>query len=110
MEEEGNGQDTVNTHARDNLRDVGRRQVESEERLRFFKKMVGLNLTVIDVEHLGDELNNKFRSDCMKGGRSEQVVLNSIMELKYKDERRFQRQIKERRIEAGAKYGNYKWL
>ena len=44
------------------------------------------------------------------GGRSEQVELDSVMELKYKDERRFQRQIKERRIEAGAKYGNYKWL
>ena len=37
MEEEGNGQDTVNTHARDNLSDVWRRHVESEERLIFFK-------------------------------------------------------------------------
>ena len=73
--------------------------------------MLGLNLTVRDIEHFWDELNNKCRSDCMKlGGRSEQVELDSIMELKYKEERRFQRQIKERRIEAGSKYGNYKWL
>ena len=100
MEEGGQGQDSGIAHARDSLRNVRRKQVESEERLKFLRKLVGREISVREIEHLGDELNNKFRSENMKGGRSEQAVLKSIMDLKYKDKRRFQREIKVRRNEA----------
>ena len=100
MEEGGIGQDSGVAHARDSLRNVWRKQVESEERLKFLRKLVGREISVREIEHLGDELNDRFRSENMKGGRSEQVVLKSIMDLKYKDERRFQREIKARRNEA----------
>ena len=45
MEEGGNRQD--------HLRNAWRRLVESEERLRFWKKMVGWEVGVREIEHLG---------------------------------------------------------
>ena len=38
MEEGGQGQDSGIAHARDSLRNVWRKQVESEERLKFLRK------------------------------------------------------------------------
>ena len=83
--------------AKDVLRGSWRKLVDSEERLRFFKYMVGRELEVRDIEHFGDDLNEKFKSEKMRGGRSERAVIKAIMELKLKDERRFQREIKKRR-------------
>ena len=103
MEEGGGRQDSVHGStnvAKDNLRDLWKKLIESEERLNFFRKMVGWELNVREIEHLGDDLNNKFKSDRMKGGRSEKVVIKTIMELKLKDERRFQRELKDRREKA----------
>ena len=62
--------------------------------------MVVREISVREIEHLGENLNDKFRSESMRGGKSEQVVLRSIMELKYKDERRFQREVKKGKNEA----------
>ena len=100
MEEGGLRQDSDTTSARDTLRDRRRRLIESEERLKFFRKMVGWELTVRDIEHFGDDLNSKFRSETMREGRSEKVVIKKIMEMKYKDERRFQHELKGRKEEA----------
>ena len=47
--------------------------------------MEGWELTVRDIEHFGEDLNSKFRSEAMRGGRSEKVVIKKIMEMKYKD-------------------------
>ena len=71
MEEGGQGQDSGIAHARDSLRNVWRKQVESEERLKFLRKLVGREISVREIEHLRDELNDKFKSENMKGGRSE---------------------------------------
>ena len=103
MEEEGNGQDSDSMNARDSLREEWRKLVESEERFNFFKKMVGWDLEVREIEHLGDDLNKKFRSDRMRGGRSERVVIKTILDLKLKDERRFKRELKRRRDMARDK-------
>ena len=70
MEERGTRQDYEPTAAKDSLRDKWRKLIESEERLLFFKKMVGMGLNVRELEHLGEDLNNKFRSETMKGGKS----------------------------------------
>ena len=40
--------------AKDNQRDKWRKLIESEEHLNFFKIMVGLDLSVREIEHLGD--------------------------------------------------------
>ena len=57
-------------------------------------------MSVREIEHLGDELNNKFKSERMRDSRSEKVVIRTIMSLKLKDERRFQREIKDKRAKA----------
>ena len=92
MEEGGIWQES-----KDNLRKAWRKMVESEERLKFWKYMVGLELGVRELEHLGDEIREKFRSENMRGGRSEREVIKLIMRLKLKDERRHQRELREQR-------------
>ena len=106
MEEGGLRQDSgpaESKNAKDDLRDRWRRLIESEERLNFFRKLVGWGLEVREIEHLGEGLHEKFKSEKMKGGRSEKVVVKSIMEMKLKDERRYQRELKEKRKEARGK-------
>ena len=40
-----------------------------------------------EIEQVGDDLNSKFRSEILRGGRSEKVVIKTIMDMNYKDER-----------------------
>ena len=70
MEEGGRGRDV-----QDDVRNTWRKLVESEERLKFWKKMVGLGLGVREVEHYGEGLKEKFRSEKMKGSRSDRDVM-----------------------------------
>ena len=44
------------------------------KRLNFWRKMVGWGLSVREVQHLGEEIHNKYRSENMKLGMSEKVV------------------------------------
>ena len=71
IEEEGRGQGFEITKAKNDLRNIWRKLVESEERLLFFKKMVLGGLQVREIEHLGEEINNKFKSEQMKGAKSD---------------------------------------
>ena len=57
MEEGGNGRES-----KDKLRNSWRKMIESEERLKFWKNMVGLELGVREIENLGDDIKQKFRS------------------------------------------------
>ena len=82
---------------RDALRDEWKKLIECEERLRFWKQMVGRDLSVREVTHLGEDLKNKFRSEAMKGGDAEKEVVRLMMRLKLKDERRHHRELKARR-------------
>ena len=56
MEEEGLGQESKNR-----LRNAWRKMIESEERLKFWKNMVGLDIGVREVEHLSGDIKEKFR-------------------------------------------------
>ena len=78
----------------DRVRDSWRRQIESEERIKFFKQMVGLDLSLREIQHIGDDLNEKFRSDVMREKRQANGVIREIMRLKLKDERKNQRELK----------------
>ena len=77
-----------------NLRNAWRKLVESEERLRFWKKVVGWEVGVREIEHLGDDLKDKFRSMQMRGGQCERKVVSLVMESKLKDEKKLQRELK----------------
>ena len=57
--------------AKNDLRDGWKKLIESEERLKFFKRMVGWDLEVREIEHLGVDLNNKFKSERMKNAVTE---------------------------------------
>ena len=56
MEEGGLGQESKNR-----LRNAWRKMIESEERLKFWKNMVGLDIGVREVEHLSGDIKEKFR-------------------------------------------------
>ena len=59
VESGGIGQDIV--------RDIWKKLVECEERLCFWKKMVGMGIGVRELEHIGEEIRDKYRSESMKG-------------------------------------------
>jgi len=84
-------------NAKNELRDEWKKLIEDEERLRFFKKMSGWKLNVREIEHLGENLNAKFRSESMRNARSEKEVAKHSMKLKLVDERRHQRERKHMR-------------
>ena len=93
IEEGGIWQDPV----KDELRNAWRKLVECEERLRFWKRMVGWDLSIRELAHLGENFKNKYRSERMQRGSSEKEVFKLMMKLKLKDERNHQRELKERR-------------
>ena len=101
IEEGGSRQDIKNT-----LRNAWRKQIESEERLGFLKKMVGMNIGVREVEHLSEDIVEKYRSEKMKGGRSDREVVKMIMNLKLKDERGHQRELKKEKNRVREKFGS----
>ena len=78
----------------DRVRDAWRKLVECEERGKFWDKMVGLDLGVRELEHFGEDIKEKFRSEMMKGGNSEREVIRLVMKLKLKDEKSHQRELK----------------
>ena len=80
--------------SKDTVRNVWRKLVESEERLKFWKRMVGLGLGVREVEHLGEDLKQKFRSEEMRGGRRDRDVIELVIRLKLRDERKHQRELR----------------
>ena len=92
MEEGGIGRES-----KDNLRNAWRKLIESEERLRFWKNMVGIELGVREIENLGENIKEKFRSEAIKEGKCEREVIKLIMRMKLKDERKHQRELKRRR-------------
>ena len=62
--------------------------------------MVGLGLGVREVEHLSEDIKNKFRSEQMKSGKKDRDVIDLVMRMKLKDERKHQRELRSRRDRA----------
>ena len=87
IKEKGQRQGNGNANAKDDLRNTWKKLVESEERLGFFRRMVKLNLQVKEIQHLGEALNNKLRSEKMRNANSEKEVVRQIKDMKLKDER-----------------------
>ena len=81
----------------DIVRDCWKKLVECEERLTFWKKMVGLGIGVRELESIGEEIRDKYRSESMKSGGSHREVIELVMSFKLRDEKRHQRELKSRR-------------
>ena len=69
------------------LRNAWKKQVESEERLRFWKHMVGMNIGVREVENISEDIKVKYRSERMKGGQSNRDIVKMLMNMKLRDEK-----------------------
>ena len=59
--------------------------------------MLEWGVGIRELEHMGDEIKEKFRSEKMKGGRSEREVVMLVMSLKLRDEKKHRKELKERR-------------
>ena len=59
---------------------------------------------VRELEHMGDDLKEKFRSASMKKGKSEREVIMLIMSLKLRDEKRHQKELKAERNRQKEKW------
>ena len=80
------------------LRNAWKKQVESEERLRFWKRMVGLNIGVREVENISEDIKERYRSERMKGGQSNRDIVKMIMGMKLRDEKSHQRELKKEKV------------
>ena len=49
----------------DVVRDIWRKLVECEERLTFWKKMVGMRIGVREIEHLGEDIREKYAMEIV---------------------------------------------
>ena len=76
------------------LRPVWLKTTESEERLRWFRQMIGRYLLVRDVEAFLQNTCDKLRSEDSRLREEEREVSKSLMVLKRNDERRHLRQLK----------------
>ena len=65
----------------DEVRNIWRKLIECEERVSFWKRMLEGGVGVRELEHMGDEIRERFRSENMKGGRSEREVVMLVMSL-----------------------------
>ena len=81
----------------DIVRDAWKKLVECEERLTFWRRMNDRGVGVREVEHMGEDVREKYRSEEMKGGRSHREVIMLVMSLKLRDERKHKKELKERR-------------
>ena len=60
--------------------------------------MVGINIGVREVENISDEIKEKYRSERMKLGQSNRDIVKMIMEMKLKDEKSHQRELKKEKM------------
>ena len=79
------------------VRNLWKKLIECEERLTFWKRMIEWGVGVRELEHIGEDIKEKFRSENMRENKSEREVIMLIMSLKMRDERKHQKELKARR-------------
>ena len=89
--------DEIGGTRQDGVRNIWKKMIECEERVKFWKRMIEGGVGVRELEHLGEAIKEKFRSERMRGGRSEREVVMLVMSLKLRDEKRHQKELKMRR-------------
>ena len=93
--------ETEGGYGQNSLRNKWKKLVECEERVRFWKKMLDWKLGVRELESISESIRQKFRSE-MREGESNREVIRLVTEMKYRDEKLHQRNLKkEKDIERG---------
>ena len=71
----------------DRVKELLKKQVESEARIEFWGEIVRLKVGTRELENLGESLHQKFRSIKMKGGNGERIMVENGSVLKLRDEK-----------------------
>ena len=66
----------------DVVRDIWKKMIECEERITFWKRMIEWGVGVRELEHMGEGIKEKFRSEVMQSGKSDREVVMLLMSLK----------------------------
>ena len=94
----------------DSVRNSWKKLIECQERIKFWQTMILGGLGVRDLQHFGDDLKAKYRSEAMRLGEGEKEVVKLAMDLKLRDDRRYQIELrqerKRRREELRLQIGN----
>ena len=85
--------EAVGGSRQDSVRDTWRKLVECQERIKFWRKMIGWGVGVKELEYLGEDLRAKYRSEDMKKGGSEKEVVSLAMKLKLRDDLRHKHEL-----------------
>ena len=62
--------------SQDIIRNAWKKLIECEERLTFWKKMVKLGIGAREVEHMCEDIRDKYRSEIMKSGKVTEKLLD----------------------------------
>ena len=77
----------------DRVKELLKKQVESEARIEFWGEIVRLKVGTRELENMGESLQEKFRSVKMKGGNGERILVENGSILKLRDEKMHRREI-----------------
>ena len=91
--------DTIENGAKrqDSVRNIWKKQIECEERVKFWRSMINCGAGVRELESIGENIKEKFRSVEMKNGGRERDVVMLVMSLRLKDEKKHQIELKKKR-------------
>ena len=85
--------DDIGGERQDVVRNIWKKLIECEERVKFWKRMIEWGVGIRELEHMGDGLKEKFRSESMQSGKSEREVIMLVMSLKLRDEKKHQKKL-----------------
>ena len=88
----------------DVVRDIWKKMIECEERITFWKRMIEWGVGVRELEHMGEGIKEKFRSEVMHSGKNDREVVMLVMSLKLRDEMLHQKELKVRRNREKQKW------
>ena len=78
----------------DRVKEVWTRLSECEARVKFWCDIIKLGVGTRELENIGEHIHLKFRSKEMFTGKEERCLVEKGIELKWKDEKKFRRELK----------------
>ena len=76
------------------MKEVWTRLSECEARVKFWCDIIKLGVGTRELEDIGEHIHLKFRSKEMFTGKEERCLVEKGIELKWKDEKKFRRELK----------------
>ena len=77
----------------DRVKDAWTKLCESEARVKFWYDMMMMRAGTRELESIGESIHTKFRSKKMVCGREERCLVEKGVELKWRDEKKYRRDL-----------------